>query len=326
MQYFVTLFDSHYLTRGLVLYRSLVRYLEDFHLWIVCFDELVYHLLHALNLEKATLIPLKEFEDEELLRVKPHRTLQEYCWTSTPSVIRYVLNQEPSLEALTYLDADLMFFSSPHPIFEELQDASVLLTEHRYHPAFDLSVDRGIYNVQFIMFRRDAKGLQVLDWWRERCLEWCFARVEEGKFGDQKYLDGWPQRFQGVHVLQHLGGGVAPWNVSRYHLTTTEHGIYVESVPLIFYHFHNFKLYFDRLAYLYSWYPLAPHIREWIYTPYLQEIRKAQYELHWARQSIPQTTCSPIKKFRIPEFFKRPVWWYRFFSDVVQGRYMLHIL
>jgi hypothetical protein len=59
-------------------------------------------------------------------------------------------------------------------------------------------------------------GMAVLNWWRDRCIEWCYARSEEGKFGDQKYLDDWTTRFDSVHVLEHLGGGIAPWNVQQY--------------------------------------------------------------------------------------------------------------
>lgn len=279
MRHFVTLFDSNYLARGLVLYHSLLRHAGDFHLWIICFDTLAYQLLQALHLEKGTAIPLAEFEDDALLQVKPQRTWQEYCWTSTPSTLLYVLNIDASVDAITYLDADLMFFSSPEPIFHELADASIALTAHRYLPEYsDCVSTNGLYNVQFMMFRRTADGLQALQWWRERCLEWCFARSEDNKFGDQKYLDDWPSRFRGVHILCHLGAGLAPWNAAQYALHKIGNTIYVNNDPLIFYHFHGLFLYPFKLAYLYRNYPINKHLRNWIYKSYLQDIKQAYQE------------------------------------------------
>jgi hypothetical protein len=138
------------------------------------------------------------------------------------------------------LDADLYFYGNPLVLLDEFHtaDASVLITEHRYTPCYDQTVNTGFYCVQFVTFRRDEVGLQVLNWWKERCLEWCFARIENGKFGDQKYLDNWPKMFDRIHVLQHLGGGIAPWNVQQYEIST---GPTVNSAPVIFYHFHNLR-------------------------------------------------------------------------------------
>jgi hypothetical protein len=320
MRNYVTLFDSNYLTRGLAMYRSLLAHGEDFHLWIICFDDLAYQILDRLKLKNITLVCLNEFEDEELLSIKSGRTYVEYMWTCTPSVALYVLNKEPSINSITYLDADLMFFSSPESIFTEVNQASILITEHRYLPGYDQSESNGIYNVQFVMFRRDASGLEAVKWWRDRCIEWCFYRAEDNKLGDQKYLDDWPQRFKDVHVLQHLGGGLAPWNVSQYKLSKLENQVYVEQYPLIFYHFHAFKLYSEWLSYLFPNYPITHQIREWIYRPYLEFISAAYAEV----RSIDPTFKRGITG--IPNFPPKPLDSYKFIKeslrDFQSGRFL----
>ncbi|MDB9308492.1 hypothetical protein PN471_07555 [Aphanizomenon sp. CS-733/32] len=318
MNYYVTLFDSNYLTRGLVMYRSLLSHAGEFHLWIICFDDLAYQLLQKLNLEKVTLVSLSEFEDSELLKIKPQRTQREYCWTCTPSTLLYVLNTEPHVDTVTYLDADLMFFSSPEPIFTEAKNASILLTEHRYLPEYDQSATSGIYNVQFMMFRRNIEGLNALKWWRDRCIEWCYARCENGKFGDQKYLDDWKERFPGVHIVEHLGSGLAPWNAAQYNLTKKGENIFVEEYPLIFYHFHALKIHPFKIGYL-SNYPLKPELCEWVYYPYYQQLNQSYQEI----QNLTPGFKLGIVNFPKPP--KRPDNLYRFIRSVIkdigQGRY-----
>lgn len=269
MYNYCTYFDSKYLIRGIAMYESLKKYTKDFHLFIFAFDEISYSLLKKLNLEHTTIISLDEFENENLKSVKPYRSKVEYLWTCTPHVIKYVLDNY-NVESCTYLDADIYFFGDPKVLIEEMGDKSILLTPHRYTPEYDRSKTSGIYCVQFMTFKNDRNGRKALDWWGKACLDWCYARYEDGKFGDQKYLDDWPQRFEGVHILKHLGGGVAPWNIQQYKLEE-------KPFELIFYHFHGLKFHKGRKIELCGGYRLRMEDIKYIYAPYvfhLEEIKR----------------------------------------------------
>jgi hypothetical protein len=277
---FCTLFDSNYLSRGLSMYYSLRQHCEDFQLFVFAFDERTYTILKKMALSSVKLISLKEFEDEILLQVKPTRSKAEYCWTATSSTILFVL-EKYGVESCTYIDADLYFYDSPKILIDEMKEKSILLTEHRYTPERDLSSLSGKYCVQFITFKNDDRGLKALKWWRSACIEWCYARAEDGKYGDQKYLDDWTTRFEGVHVLQHLGGGVAPWNVQQYNFFlngNTVKGRKLDSdivFKVVFYHFHYIRYYTDKTIDLGDYY-LTKKVKEIFYYPYLAELGKSK--------------------------------------------------
>lgn len=243
-RYYCTYFDSNYLMKGLTLLRSLIRH-ERGHcgVFVVCMDEMTEAILKGLQLPGVILIPMAalEREDKALLSAKEKRSIVEYYWTCTPVVIKWVIEKFPQVDVLTYLDADLFFFSSPQPIFEEFAGGSVMIHEHRFPPELRYLEKYGKYNVGLLSFRRDGNGMRVLNVWREQCLEWCRTVFEEGKFGDQAYLDDWPVRFNGVKILKHVGAGLAPWNHSQYRIERNSLGlVMVDSLPLVFYHFHRF--------------------------------------------------------------------------------------
>jgi hypothetical protein len=266
---FCTYFDRNYLYRGVTMYRSLMKFTQDFRLWILCFDERTYGLLSKMNLKNVELISLEEFEDSELLEIKCSRSPVEYFWTCTPSLPLYILRKHSDLDRITYLDADLYFYSDPSPIFKECRDGSILLTEHRHAKNTEKRESKnGRYNVQFLTFRNDEVGRSALRWWRERCLEWCFVRSEDGKFGDQKYLDDWKSRFPGVWVIQHKGAGLAPWNIAGYDLRKVGEKIFVDEDELIFYHFHFLRMY-SKTLYNLSHVRLTGEQRRLIYAPYI---------------------------------------------------------
>ncbi len=308
MLHFCTLFDSNYLSRGLTLYRSLERTCPSFRLYIFAFDERCDRVLRSLNLPHATVIGLREFEDKQLLDVKPSRSRAEYCWTATSSTILYVLNNY-DVDVCTYLDADLMFFSSPQPIFDELGSDSVLITEHRYTKRYDKSALSGIYCVQFVTFRNDERGRKALDWWRARCLEWCYDRVEDGKFGDQKYLDDWTKRFEGVHVLRHLGAGLAAWNVQQFdivkdgdRLRCRERSTTTMS-DVIFYHFHYVRhLSGERIEL--GRRILRDDVKTLVYKPYVIALEQSRREIVKADSSF-----DPHGVRQDKGIVKRPILW-----------------
>jgi hypothetical protein len=161
------------------------------------------------------------------------------------------------------VDADLWFLRSAEPIFREFETAEkhVLITDHAYAPEYDQSAISGKYCVQFLIFRRDG-GEGVRKWWEERCIEWCFDRVENGKFGDQKYLDEWPVRFgDKVQVLQNQAWALAPWNASRFPYSGG-----------IFYHFHGLRLLDNKRVNL-GEYPLPPVLVGQVYKPYVAKLK-----------------------------------------------------
>lgn len=233
MEHFVTLFNSLFLPQGLALHRSMERHVQNYALWILCLDDETHGVLERLALSNVRLLKLSAKETDELLSVKRGRTIGEYCWTLTPFAPRFVFETDTTVERVTYLDADIWFRKNPKPILDEL-DASgkqVLITDHAYAPEYDLSWRSGQFCVQFMTFNKNG-GETVRKWWEDRCIEWCFDRFEDGKFGDQKYLDDWPYRFHSlVHVLNDKGKALAPWNAIRYPFGNS-----------IFYHFHGLRI------------------------------------------------------------------------------------
>ena len=270
---FCTLFDRNYLYKGLALYRSLVRTCPDFTLWVLCMDDTVYHFLAGARLTGVRLIALSDFEDDELLRIKPTRSPVEYCWTCTPSLLLYILKNNPQCASVTYLDADLFFYRDPQPVYQEFSGNSILIVEHRYPPRLEkYAAIYGRYNVQFLAFRNDPVALACLARWRKQCNDWCYLKYEAGKWGDQKYLDDWPMQFKGVRAIAHPGAGVAPWNVAAYSVKKAEGKIFIDHSELVFYHFHQLDIITPREFDLTRGYKLSPGAIEHIYMAYLREL------------------------------------------------------
>jgi 2-polyprenyl-3-methyl-5-hydroxy-6-metoxy-1,4-benzoquinol methylase len=270
---FCTYFDRNYLWKGLGLYESLNNHCPDFRLWILCMDDKTETILNALRLPKVTLLSLERVEDEALRVAKRDRTAAEYCWTVTPHLPLYLFQKYGDIEVLAYLDADLYFFSNPKPIYDEFGSNSIGIFEHRFPDENIEQAKRvGIFNVGMLLFRNDREAHRCLQWWSEKCLKSCQLLYDGIVVGDQGYLNDWPQRFGRVAVIQYEGGGIGPWNIGRYEFSKKDGEVYVNSVPLIFYHFIRLKI-CRNLKYDYA--PVPRNVEKLIYFPYTNALSKA---------------------------------------------------
>ena len=226
----------------MVMLESLHEHSPEAVIHVLCLSEECLTAMRQLAYPYVSLIPLSELEaaDPELAAVRGTRSLVEYYFTITPCFPWFLLN-ERNLDEVTYLDADMMFFASPEPLFEEAGDASVIITPHRFSPALAALEKYGKYNVSWMTFRSTSSGRACLHWYREACLDWCCDELEEMRFADQKYLDFFSEKFPGVHSMQHAGGGVAPWNIEGTKFSERGGVFFVNNDPWIFYHAQGFK-------------------------------------------------------------------------------------
>lgn len=282
---FCTLFDSNYLDKGITLYQSMKRCLKEFRLYVFAFDNLCYKVLEKENLSNLTVISLQEFETEELLAIKEERTAAEYCWTCSPWIIKHVIEKYHE-DICTYIDADMLFFSSPQSVFDEMREkgCSTIIVPHRFKNAIEEKEAHdkvGSYCVEFNTFVNDENGMKTLNWWARRCLEWCFYAVPGTTewYGDQKYLNAFPEKFEGVMICNHYGVGFAPWNINLvdYAGEDEQHVPYIsvrstgEKFPVVLYHFENVS-YLTRHILHASSRTKSQELHKVIYDPYIDQL------------------------------------------------------
>ncbi len=272
---YVTCFDKNYILKAMAMYFSLIRHNPSASLWVLPMDTETKRLLGKMKLKNLYLIDKKDFEDKKLLEAKKNRSRVEYIWTCTPSLPLYIFKKDKLVKYVVYIDADFFFFSGAGPAFKELRNGSIFIEKHRYSSGEKYRNERtGRFNVSFMIFKRDKEGLKCLRRWRKQCIKWCYARVEDGKFGDQLYLNEWPDLYKNLVISKNLGINAAPWNISQYDIIKEGKFVYINRDRLICYHFHQFEILGQKSFTRTHGYRLSRQIIENIYRPYEGEIEK----------------------------------------------------
>ena len=267
-----------------MLYDSLCECAKDFKLYVLCMDDKCFDVLSDLKQEHHIPVRLADFEagDDALLTAKGNRSMGEYCWTCSSSFIRYVLNHYGE-DSCTYIDADMYFYNDPQVLIEEMirEGKSVMVVPHRFpDEKKELAKKVGTYCVEFNTFMNTAESLEVLEYWRGRCMECCSNLGDGIHWGDQKYLDELVEKFDCVHVCENNGAGVAPWNIGLYKSVNDRKAVFFvpcqKEVDMFFYHYQSIVYISKYVADIGLKGSYDHGFIELLYKPYLCKIQNAK--------------------------------------------------
>jgi hypothetical protein len=287
INHYCTYFDSNYLPRGIAMIRSLRRHDPNALIYVLCLDDNTFDVMAASS-ENVTLIHIDELlsADPEFADSRNNRTLIEWYFTATSCLVNYIVKKYPTINNLYYLDSDLYFYNSVQPLIEESKNAAAQIIEHRFSKQMQHLLVYGRFNVGWIGFSTTAEGLALIHDYRSSCIDWCYEKLEGDRYGDQKYLDQWPQKFPSCVISKHLGANVAVWNISDRTLTRQGKDTFIDDSKLIFYHFQgvarlksgNYVIKGDPL--------LLGNYFELLYASYLNELGEIESEFDFESKRI----------------------------------------
>ena len=277
---YCTYFDMAYAPRGRVLIDSLRQQGDPGTVHVLALDAETFDEVSSWGYRNVRPLRLSDLEDAfpQLTAARADRNRMEYIFTLTPWLTIWAMDHVAEGSLVTYLDADMAFFSSTSPLYEELADASIGIVGHRFAWEQFWRRKYGAYNVAWVSFRKDESGRACLQWWADQCLDWCRDEVNQGRFADQGYLDRFGELFTRVRIIDLPGADVAPWNLRRHSITSTPRGtVLVDGEPLLFFHFHGLRIdgarfYFKHVPYLAT---TTPTLREFVYRPYCEALMAA---------------------------------------------------
>lgn len=205
-----------------------------------------------------------------------------------------------------YLDPDIYVVNNLSPIYEMLNNFSIILSPHycNIQEKYTGSVTEeellfvGIYNLGFTAIKNNNVGNQVIRWWCDRLADKCYADHFDALHVDQRWMDFVPAFFPNeTFITHHPGINPAIWNLHERFLKLGSNGEYQisyngsdEFFPLLFFHFSGFDPFNPKILnrrhpkYSIDSFPsFKPLVEEYIeaeYRNYYNEFSKLEYSFN----------------------------------------------
>jgi len=241
-----TSFSFSYLSRAIMLVRTLKEAHPDWTIWAMLVDE------PPPGLDaKAALADFDSYVYARDLGFERYRSwifkhdIVEACTAVKGKMLGHLLSL--GYDKVVYFDPDIAVFHPLDSVVDRLGECSILLTPHQVDANVAeaavrdneiTSMQYGIYNLGFVAVNNDDTGTAFASWWARQLYFACYDEVESGIFTDQKWCDLVPALFDNVYIVRDPGCNVASWNLSKRRAAITSDGaVLINGSPLKFYHY-----------------------------------------------------------------------------------------
>ena len=274
---FVTIFDQNYAPRASLMVQSLQQHEPKAELCALYLG--AEKIPASLQRRLASLVRLEELlaRYPELNEIRASRTRTEFIFTLTPYVISYFAERTQP-DSIIYLDSDLYFYASPmNELGKHPPSRAATLVAHSFGLRNWRLARYGKLNVGLVEFNLRTGGVNLLNFWRQACADWCFDKVEGRKFADQGYLQEFEKLDSSVSIENGGFLSLGPWHKSLKRVVLDHSGnLTVDEERLVSYHFQGIKFANDKFFPGLERYKgrLTPFVAENIYKPYLEALWK----------------------------------------------------
>ena len=243
--HFYTSCTNNYLPLARTLAKSLKKFHPSGYVHLVLCDS----LLDSFDLDNEDFDNVITVEDLAIPNLIPwlfKHSVIELCTAVKGRAAKFIM-ESYDCENVIYFDPDIAIFSPLEELIGHFEQSDILITPHQLRPEKIFSaiaeneisfLRHGTYNLGFMGAKNSPNGREFIDWWSDRCLDFCYAKTEYGLYTDQRWIDLVPAFFNGVNVLKNPGYNVANWNLSNRDVQgNIEEQVTVNGSPLCFYHF-----------------------------------------------------------------------------------------
>jgi hypothetical protein len=245
-----TICSINYLAQAQTLGQSLQRTNPDVEFVIGLVDR-----LDKVSLEQDKIPPFQLLEIDKINIKAFDEMCENYNITELNTAVKpyffdYFFKNRPDIQNVIYFDPDIIVFDSLIPLKESLEKYSIVLTPHITSPITDKFETReidhlntGLYNLGFVAVGRSESSYQMIDWWMERLKKDCVIDLCNGLFVDQHWMIFVPIFWKEVTFVDNYAGyNVAYWNLHERTVSQNGGKYFINSVPLIFFHFSGYGL------------------------------------------------------------------------------------